>query len=285
MGIGRMLRGSALALAVLLAPLAPAHAAPTARADSDFAAEVPGLAGKSWIDLLSQVFTDIAASDGGATASDIIDLRSIGTGDESWTKCADKIELRDHDAQRVHLAGRDFLVVTVGLEDECVGLIALFDDTGKLVDAVNVRGDIHISFGENYVRPLGANGALVIAHNWHDNSEQSYDSDSLILVKPDGFSDIGGVFAFGERDCGEGPGSQFTEEAIIRVVPDGSPMARIDAEVRRSTQKFAKDCSTKIGRPIKTIFNGFWRWNASKGAYEAHTRELDLLDKWNVGHF
>ena len=284
MGIGRVLRGLALALAVLLAPLAAAQA--TAGDDRDFTAEVPGLASKTWIDLLSQIFPDIAETpDGNTVASDIIDLRSIGTGDDSWAKCGDKTEFRDHDAQRAHLAGRDFLVVTVGLEDECVGLIALFDNAGKLVDAVNVRGDIHISFSENYVRPLGADGALVIAHNWHDNSEQSYDSDSLILAKPDGFSDIGGVFAFGERDCGEGPGSQFTEEAIIRVMPDGMPMARIDAEVRRSTQKFAKDCSTKIGRPIKTTFNGFWRWNAAKGAYEAHTRELDLLDHWNVKHF
>ena len=281
-----MLRVVALALAVLLAPLAAAKAATTTRADSDFASEVPGLAGKSWIDLLSQIFPDIAETpDGNTVASDMIDLRSIGTGDDSWAKCDDKTEFRDHDGQRVHVAGRDFLVVTVGMEDECVGLIALFDDSGKLVDAVNVRGDMHISFGENYVRPLGANGALVIAHNWHDNSEQSYDSDSLILVKPDGFSDIGGVFAFGERDCGEGPGSQFVEEAVIRVVPDGTPMARIDAEVRRTFQKFAQDCETKISRPTKTTFNGFWRWNAAKGAYEAHTRELDLLDKWNVGHF
>lgn len=284
MGIGRMLRKLALGLAVPLALLATAQAA--ADANRDFAGEVPGLAGKTWIDLLSQVFPDIAATpDGDAVASDIIDLRSIGTGDDSWAKCADKIELRDHDAQRVHLAGRDFLVVTVRIEDECVGLIALFDDAGKLADAVNVRGDIHTSFGQNYVRPLGANGALVIAHNWHDNSEQSYDSDSLILVKPDGFSDIGGVFAFGERNCGEGPGSQFVEEAVIRVVPDGMPMARIDAEVRRTTQKFAPDCSTKTGHAIKTTFNGFWRWNVAKGAYEAHTHELDLLDGWNVKRF
>jgi hypothetical protein len=135
------------------------------------------------------------------------------------------------------------------------------------------------------VRPLGANGAVVIAHNWHDNSAQSYDSDSLILVKSNGFSDIGGVFAFGERDCGEGPGSQFVEEAIIRVVPDGMQMARIDAEVRRTIQKLAQDCSTKIGRGIRTIFDGYWRWNATKGTYEAHTRELDLLDQWNEKHF
>ncbi len=172
------------------------------------------------------------------------------------------------------------MAVPATIEDECVGVIALFDSAGKLVDAVNVRGDIHVSFSDDYVRPLGAEGALVIAHNWHDNSEQSYDSDSLILVKPGGFSDIGDVLAFGSRDCR----SQFTETAKISLTPMAT-MARIDVEIKREANKLAEDCTTKTGPEIRTIFNGYWRWNAKKGAYEAHTRELDLLDKWNEKHF
>jgi hypothetical protein len=102
----------ALAVTALVLLIGPAVAATD---DHDFASAVPGASGKTWIDLLSQVFPDIAATpEGNAVASDIIDLRSIGTGDDSWVKCADKIELRDPDAQRVRLANRDFLVVTYG---------------------------------------------------------------------------------------------------------------------------------------------------------------------------
>ena len=56
--------------------------------------------------------------------------------------------MRDRSA----LAARDYTIVTVMIEDECVGPIALFDDKGKLVDAVNIRGDQHVSFSGEYVR-------------------------------------------------------------------------------------------------------------------------------------
>jgi hypothetical protein len=95
---------------------------------------------------------------GYATAGEVIDLRSIGAGDDSWIKCGDTIKLLDRDARPIRLGGRDYTIVTVMVEDECVGPIALFDDKGKLVDAVNIRGDQHVSFSGEYVRPLGSHG-------------------------------------------------------------------------------------------------------------------------------
>jgi hypothetical protein len=156
----------------------------------------------------------------------------------------------------------------------------MFDGDGKLVDAVNLRGDQHLTFSGDYFRPLGSAGALVIGHNWHDNSNQSYDLDSLTLAAPGGFSAIGDVFAFGSRDCQR----QFTEDAKISVVPT-KPMARIEVAVTREASKFAADCATKVGRKVTTKFNGSWRWNARKGTYEPHTRELDLLTHWNLKDF
>jgi hypothetical protein len=272
---------AALFLALALGTGVAALPASTAPKQSDFTSEVPGVPGKTWIDLLSQIFPDIAASsDGEAAASEVNDLRSIGTGDDSWVKCGDNIHFRDRDARPIRLSGHGYVVVTVTIEDECVGLIALFDTAGKLVDAVNVRGDIHTSFSGNYVRPLGADGALVIAHNWHDNSNQSYDSDSLIIVRPDGFSTIGDVLAFGSRNCS----GQFTEEAKISLAPTAT-MARIDVAVSREAHKIAADCKTKVGREARTTFNGYWLWNAEKGAYEPYTKELDLLSDWNEKQF
>jgi len=253
----------------------------------DFTGEVPGVSGKTWIDLLSQVFLDIAAADdGSANASDVNDLRSIGSGDDSWVKCGDHIHLLDRDARPIRLAGSDYTVVTVTIEDECVGLIALFDSAGKLIDAVNVRGDVHVSFSDNYVRPLGAGGALVIAHNWHDNSAQSYDADALILAKPDGLSAIGSLLAFGERVCDGKSGSLMTEESKITVKPDGQPFARIGATIERRMSRInPHDCETKIGSETATTFTGYWSWNPAKGTYEPHTQGLDALDKWNEKHF
>jgi hypothetical protein len=279
--LGALLLAAGLVLAALPAVAAPPH--------GDFTGGVPGAPGKTWIDLLSQIFPDIAASsDGEADAGEVNDVRSIGSGDDSWVKCGDKIHFRSHDARPVRLAGRDYAVVTVTIEDECVGLIGLFGGSGKLVDAVNVRGDIHVSFSGDYVRPLGAGGALVIAHNWHDNSEQSYDADALILVKPDGFSAIGNVLAFGARGCGENgkPGELLLEQSKVRVAPNGDPLARIEVTVTRSLQKLAADdCNRTLGQPVSTIFTGSWRWNAEKNAYEAYAPALDSLSKWNEKRF
>ncbi|MBV9964340.1 MAG: hypothetical protein JO008_01465, partial [Alphaproteobacteria bacterium] len=205
-----------LLVLALLVSVAPAAAALD---DHDFGGIAPGTAAKTWVDLLAQIFPDIAVDPRGyATASKVLDLRSIGAGDESWIQCSDAIKFQDRDARPVRLAGRDYLIVTVTIEDDCVGPLALFDDAGKLVDAVNVRGDQHVSFSGDYVRPLGPEGALVIASLWHDNSSQSYDISSLVLVRPEGFSSIGDVLALGSRRCGDKSGELLLEEATISVV-------------------------------------------------------------------
>jgi hypothetical protein len=92
---------------------------------------------------------------------------------------------------------------------------------------------------------------------------------------------IGDVPAFGSPTCR----GQFTEEAKIEPASGTGPMLRIDAAVKRRTQRFAADCETKRGPEAITTFSGYWRWNAKKGAYEAHTHQLDLLADWNQKHF
>jgi hypothetical protein len=280
----RAARLLALLLGLLLCGAAPAAEAPKGPPPiDDFTAAVPDMPGTTWLDLLRPLFPGIAEAttmSAAATATGMIDLRSIGAGDDSWAQCGDKIELRSLDARPIQLGDKRRLVVTVSFADDCTGLLALFDAAGKLIDAVNVKGDQHVSFGDDYVRPLGAAGALVIASNWHDNSNQSYDIATLVLAKPDGFTSIGDVLAFGSRSCRD----RFTEETVIRTAP-AAPMARIDALVKRREQKFAADCDTKRGPETVRVFTGNWRWNAAKSAYEAHTAQLDALAKSNAKDF
>jgi len=269
------------ALAFVLAVLAGTARSNAAPGDHDFTGQVPGVAGKTWIDLLSQIFPSIAVAPSGyATAGEVIDLPSIGAGDDSWIQCGDVIKLLDRDARPIRLGGRDYTIATVMIEDDCVGPIALFDDKGKLVDAVNIRGDQHVSFSGEYVRPLGPDGALVTASLRHDNSSQSYDISSLILARPGGLSSIGYVLAFGSRDCRD----RFTEETKIGLTAS-VPMARINVAITRRTVKYADDCETRLGREVKTTFKGYWRWDAKKNVYEAHTKELNSLADWNEKHF
>ena len=62
-------------------------------------------------------------------------------------------------------------------------------------------------------------------------------------------------------------------------------MARIDVAITRRTVRYADDCETKLGRELKTTFNGYWLRDAKKNGYEAHTKELKSLADWNEKHF
>ncbi len=279
-----MLRRGALVAGLLAVSAVLSDSAARGAAVDDFSAAVPGLMGKTWLDLLQQIFPDSAAAappKRGAKAGEMIDLRSIGGDGEGWNQCGDTIELDGADADPVTLNGQQRLIVTVLIADECAAPLAMFDDRGELVAAVNVKVDQHASGGVDHAHPIGAGGALVTATNWHDNSNQSYDILSLILARPGGFTAIGDVLSFGDHFCRE----QMTQQSSIRIVPDRAPFARIEAEVRRTVQKYAKDCETKRGPPVVTRFRGSWRWDVAKAAYAAHTGQLDGLAAANRKRF
>jgi hypothetical protein len=279
-----LLAGLALMMLAAGAAFAMSSAAPAPI--SDFTAAVPDMPGKTWLDLLRQLFPDVvAASASGiaATATKMTPLRSIGSADDDWVRCGDRIEFRTLDVRPVRLADRSYRIVTVAIPDDCAAPLALFDDTGKLVDAVNVKGDQHVSFSGSYIRELGPSGALVIVSNWHDNTSRSYDGTMLILARAEGLSSIGDVLALGSRDCAQG--TSMAEETRVRVAQGDAPFARIDVVVTRSVQKLAEDCKTGRGQPVIATFTGSWSWDAGKSAYEPRTKELDRIGSWNRKHF
>jgi hypothetical protein len=191
---------------------------------SDFTAAVPNMPGKTWLDLLRQLFPDVAVSSRfglAAVATKVAPLRSIGSADDDWVQCGDHIEFRTLDARPVRLADRWYRIVTLAVPDDCAAPLALFDDTGTLVDAVNIKGDQHVSFSGNYIRELGPSGALVIVSNWHDNTSRSYDRTMLILARTEGLSSIGDVLALGSRDCAQG--TSMGEETTVRVTRGAAP--------------------------------------------------------------
>src|SRR5215470_10735490 len=69
----------------------------------DLTAEVPSIPGKTWVDLLKSVFSNIDAPGGTATAKELIDLRSIGAGNGSWIGCDDGVRIGHIDAARVQI--------------------------------------------------------------------------------------------------------------------------------------------------------------------------------------
>jgi hypothetical protein len=120
----------------------------------------------------------------------------------------------------------------------------MFDDQGKLIQAVNLKGDQHVEVGFERAHPLGPSGVLIVATNWHDNSNQSYSSQTLILGRSDGFAVIGVVRTFGDRFCRLGT----TETATLQTRRPSGPMTQIEVEVRRTVQRYAANCGPSSGR-------------------------------------
>lgn len=254
-------------LAVVI--LALALAVPPAAADSvdDFTAAVPGIPGKTWMDLLRQVFPDIALGPKNeAIVRGDIALRPIEKDGVFTDDCPDELKLGSLEVSQARIADKPRLIVGIATDgDSCVAPLVLFEGSGegKLLDAVNVKQDKNYSFGRDFTRSLGPNGQLAVVTSFHINAGEGYDIETLILATADKLSSIDSIFAKSETDCRR----SVSREATVGIAPDHGPFARITGYVKTATRRLAPDCQTPQGKEMIAIARTDWRWNAARRAY------------------
>jgi hypothetical protein len=238
----------------------------------DFTAAVPGIPGKTWMDLLKQLFPDIAVGPKNeAVVHGDIALRPIEEDGASTDECPEALKLRSLEFSQSRISGNNRLIVGIATDsDACVAPLAMFEGSGdgKLLDAVNAKQDKNYSFGRDFTRPLGPDGQLVIVTNFHTNAGEGYDTETLILATADKLSPVGSVFAKSEIDCRR----SIAQEATISFAPDYGPFARITGYVKSSTRRVAPDCQTPQGKEMITIDRFDWRWSAARQAYRKVAR-------------
>lgn len=233
-------------------------------------AELPN--DKTWRDVLRLVFPDLRQEprkDGriGDFIHGNVSIRPIDK--EAFEDDCPKEPLRIEyiETARVELSGKMREIVGITTDgDECFGMLALFDGgtNTKLLDAVNIQQDAHYEFGDQFARPLGPDGQLVVADSFHITTSDSPVNNVLVLVTADKLSLIGNVDAQSERDCER----QITEDPYVVITPDYGRFDRITGYIKRSVQPLAGDCSTPQGNPAVTITRTDWRWNAAAKAYK-----------------
>ena len=253
-----------LAAAMLAFALATVPAA--AVTVDDFSASAPGVPGKSWLELLRQVFPDIALGlKNEAILRGDIDLRPIEPDGAFTDECPDELTLRSLEVVDARIAGKRRLIVGIATDgDVCVAPLALFDGSeGKLLDATNVKQDKNYSFGHDFARSLGPDGQLITVTNFHINAGEGYDVETLVLATADKLLSIGSVFAKSEIDCRR----SMSQEATVGIAPDYGPFARITGYVKTTTRRLAPDCQTRQAKEIIAIARTDWRWNAARRAY------------------
>jgi hypothetical protein len=257
-----------LAAALILTGIASASfAAPAKYQNFDFNADVPGLPGRTWLDLLRQAFPVIKADASRHAQADVANTVPLMAGDPEQGGDKSTIDLSNLDAARVDIDGKPRWVV-VGEQDN-FGLAPLMlfeaDGAGRLLDAVDVCSDMHTSMDNAGPLTLGGGAALIGVRGWRDSSDHFYDDLKLVLIAKDRFSLIGNLSGSGERQA------RFvtSEYPSFNASSDPSrPLARIDVVLERQKQNLAADGETKIGKPIVTRAQTMYRWNATVGKYE-----------------
>jgi len=236
---------------------------------SDLNENVPGLTGRSWLDLLKQAMPDLKVgdpkSDQAATATQVKSMRLMPPSNEPLDPSR-PIEIARLATARVAIDGKPRWIVLGEQDSFEAAPLMLFEagGEGKLLDVVDTVGDMHTDMDPNGPVALGAAGAVVGVRNWHDNSNESFNQLMLVVVARDRFSLVTETGAYGSRSKDK----DETEEASFAVRPDaGRALARIDTLVKQQTQRLAGDFQTPIGKPVVQLFRTSYRWNAAKGKY------------------
>jgi hypothetical protein len=264
-GAANLLRGVFAAIAIAVAPAA--HAGNTV---TDFDAPVPGLGGKTWLDLLRQAASDIKV-DGPSDDRSLkgtLDkpLRPLSPSGEQRETPA-PVDIASLDATRLDIGGKPRWIVLGQGDSFKAAPLMLFEAAGdgRLLDAVDVVGDMHTSMEDNAPMSLGGGAALAAVRNWHDNSEESYDALTLALVAGDHISLIGETGAVGVRT----DAARDAEGVSFDVRPErGRALASIVTIVTHEKQRLGADGQTLVGRPVVQKSQRIFRWNAVKGRYE-----------------
>jgi hypothetical protein len=264
---------SVIRLAALLLALALAAAPAAAEQVFDLGTNAPVPNGKSWRDLMRQIFPDLRQeADAKGNAGDYI-YGKIGVrpiDKEAFDgDCPDApLRIEYLDFAQVRIGQKMRLIVGVTTEDDaCFGALALFDGEGvaRLLDVVDIMQDANYGFGPGFVRSLGVDGQLVVVDSFHTTTSVTPDNDVLVLATEDKLSFVGNVAAFSERDCDHH--RAVGEDPYVTIWPDYGPFDRITGYIKRSVQLLAADCETHQGNPAITITRIDWRWDAAKKAY------------------
>lgn len=251
------------------APAAATAASAAAEEVRDFTAAVPGLPGKTWLDLMRQVFPTIAPwppPEYGAFikySEALPDIRGID-GEPFSAGCRNPMPLDGLYVQRVVIADKRRLIVAPTDNEGCFAPVALFAaDDGKLLDVADFKQDENTFFGDSFVRRVGSSGQLVMAENTHESSEGGYQIYTLALASADRLIYIGSTFTHNEVDCRK----DIWRKATIRLISGKAGMAAIVGDIETTVKHKTADCSTPQGRDRISRERTIWLWDGATGRY------------------
>jgi hypothetical protein len=276
-----------LSLLLLLLPFSPAKAADIDFPPPDTAVNEYGIT--TYLDLARHFVPDIKPSDSGYVGKTLIPMRHIAYANYTAGD-TEGFGFYDISTVRMRADGKERLLVLFDLaqasgSSDGAAVLALYDVTKeiKLLDAANIGFDQSTYFFDQALMPVSESSDVILTMSTHFNSNQTYTTQSMIMVSHDKLELIDTAFLFNERLCtGE-------RQQNIRYAANpnaGKPYAPIAVFVTETTTASDADCGpdTKLV-PGKRDIRVDYKWDAAAGNYARSSDALEKLAKANQERF
>jgi hypothetical protein len=243
-----------------------------------------------FLDLARHFVPDLDGFDNTFTGEKFNAVRHIGGSDFASNEVG-TFGLFDVSHLMMKAGGKDRLVVLFDFSQaagaaEGVAILALYDlskEKPALLDAADIGFDASTHFFDKALLPVSDGDDVILTLSSHFNSNQSYATQSMILVRNDRFELIDSTSLLGERNCG------IDRQQVISYAAnpaDAKPYAPIKVTVTDTTSAIEEVCadlkSTKLGvSEIKTTYV----WNAERGRYLPDSDDLERLEKENESRY
>lgn len=240
-----------------------------------------------YVDLARHFVPDLMGDQDGYSGSRIIDIRHLG-GPDFANGDASTFAFYDVAHIMTRVDGKDRLLVLFDFSQassaaaQGVAVLALYDVSGNrpdLLDAADIGFDASTSFFDQALLPVSNGTNVVLTLSSHYNSNQSYATQSMIMVRDDKFSLIDGITLLGERNCGS------DRQQTIAYAADparGNPYAPIQVTVTDSTSAIEEECADLNKTELGTrVIKARYIWDANQNRYLPDSDALAKLEKEN----
>lgn len=250
---------------------------------------IPGHGPTTYLDLMKLVVTDLAPDGNGYAGHTLAPVRTLDADVQAAEPPAEigitgveAISPGGHDGDEVLLLA-DF---GGGFESaEGYAVLALFDLSGppRLRDAVNVAHDRSTSFNEPAALTVAQDMTLVLSRSSHFNSNQSYVTTALLLVRDGRIEPVDTVFTFDETVCDF---ARLQAISFAATEPSGSTPADVDVTVTETTRPAEEPCGDgPVPAASTRTIAATYAWNAAESRYRPSSDALLQLAAENAERF
>ncbi|MBX3570385.1 MAG: hypothetical protein KF914_20150, partial [Rhizobiaceae bacterium] len=288
-GLRAMVRHAVSAALLLGMAIAPGPSAAQDAGAPGLGETIPGHGPTTYLDLMRLVVTDLARDGNGYAGRTLAPVRTLDADVQAAEPPA-QIGITGVETIGPGGQGGDEVLLLADFggnvgSAEGYAVLGLFDLSGvpRLRDAVNVAHDRFTSFNQPAVLAVAEGATLVLSRSSHFNSNQSYVTTALLLVRDGRIEPVDTVFTFDETGC------DFERRQALSFAAKGASGSRpadFDVTVTETTRPAADPCGDgPVPAASTRTIAVTYAWNTAEGRYQPSSDALLQLAAENAERF